>query len=298
MDSKKNLVLGAIKGYSFEQIRPFVVSLKRTAFDGDLVLFCNRVSSETRAALVDHGVKLESFQYRGSSSWNSWSRFWPMIAPVVRKLHGSPMARKMLRYIVPLQTARFFHYHDFLAKHESEYRQALLTDVRDVFFQDDPFSGLQSELMVFEEDSSLRLADEKEFNAPWIEQLFGPAALAQLGRFPILCSGTILGTAAALLRYLAEFEKLLVRAKSIAPAGSDQGVHNYLCRLLIDASVQISKNNFGPVLTMRPTLTGGVDFALSSSGQVLDSNGKVIPVLHQYDRHPELASSLIRTLVD
>jgi hypothetical protein len=204
----------------------------------------------------------------------------------------------MLRYIAPLQTARFFYYRDFLTAHESEYRNALLTDVRDVFFQDDPFVGFNGELTVFEEDANLRLADDKKFNAPWIEQLFGPLALAQLGQFPILCSGTILGTIEALLRFLEEFEKLLIRAKSIAAAGSDQGVHNYLCRLLIESSVQVSKNNFGPVLTMRPALKDGVDFTLSSRGQVLDLNGTVIPVLHQYDRHPELASSLIRKLAD
>ena len=178
MDNKKNLVLGAIKGYSFEQIRPFVVSLKRTPFDGDLVLFCSRVSAETRAALVEQGAKLVSFQYRGSSSWNSFSRFWPMIAPVVRKLHGSPMARKMLRYIAPLQTARFFLYRDFLAAHNSEYGNALLTDVRDVFFQADPFPGFNSELMVFEEDANLRLADDKRNSTLLGSSNFsGPAAL-------------------------------------------------------------------------------------------------------------------------
>jgi len=295
---KKNLVIGAVRGYRFEQLRPFVVSLKRTAFNGDLVLLWNSLIPETLAALNDHGVKLVHFSYRGSGALNSWSRFWPALAPIVRLGFGSALARKIFKSILPLQTARFFAYHDFLAAHADEYQHVLMSDVRDVLFQADPFSGFQGGLLVFEEDGKLPLADEKKCNAKWVEELFGPAALAGIGRFPILCSGTIMGDLQAMNRYLKEFEKLLGRARTVATGGSDQGLHNYLCRAIMEPWFQVSKNGAGPVLTMTPTLAAGVDFQISSNGQILDAGGLPVPVLHQYDRHPELAAGLLRKFAE
>jgi hypothetical protein len=295
MDSTKDLVLGAVYGYSFEQLRPFIVSLQRTAFNGDLVLLWKQLSSYTRDALRDHGVKLVPLKYRRSGSLNSWSRFWPVLAPVVRTLKGSTIARTILRWISPLQTSRFFAYHDFLAAHEGEYRYALITDVRDVVFQDDPFSGFEGGLMVFEEDANVRLFDETMYNAPWIEELFGRQALTQIGDFPILCSGTIMGTTEALISYLVAFERLLHQAMKIGTGGSDQGVHNYLCRFVMTSSFHVATNENGPILTMA-TLKKGVNFVVSDNGLILNSTGVPIPVLHQYDRHPELAKRLLQRL--
>jgi hypothetical protein len=298
MAEKRNLVMGAVRGYNFEQLRPFVVSLKRTTFDGDLVLLWNNLDPETLAALRSNGVKLVHFSYRGSGALNSWSRFWPILAPVVRLCNGSALARKILKSILPLQSARFIAYHDFLAAHPDEYQNVLVTDVRDVLFQADPFSGFKGGLLVFEEDGNVRLADEKMCNAKWVEKLFGPEALARIGRFPILCSGTVMGDSRAMTRYLMEFETLLCRARNVAIGGSDQGLHNYLCRFIMEPWFQVLRNGEGPILTMVPTLKTGVDFQVSGTGLVFDSNGLPVPVLHQYDRHPDLAAGLIRKLVE
>jgi hypothetical protein len=296
--AKRNLVLGAVRGYNYERLRPFVVSLKRTAFNGDLVLLWNSLSPETLADLKAQGVKLVHFSYRGSGALNSWSRFWPWLAPIVRIGNGSAWARKILKSILPLQTARFLACHDFLAAHQDEYQNVLITDVRDVLFQADPFSGFKGGLLVFEEDGKFLLADEKLHNAPWVEELFGPEALAKIGRFPILCSGTIMGSVESMIRYLIEFEKLLRRARTVGTGGSDQGLHNYLCRAILDPWFQVSTNGTGPVLTMTPSLQAGADFQVSSNGQILNANGLPVPVLHQYDRHLELAAGLLRKLAE
>jgi len=47
---------------------------------------------------------------------------------------------------------------------------------------------------------------------------------------------------------------------------------------------------------MVSTVKEGIDYKVSDVGQILNLNGLPIPVLHQYDRHPELAASLIRKL--
>ena len=215
---------------------------------------------------------------------------------MTRVLNGTQAARHILKYVLPLQTARFLAYHNFLAAHEADYRHVLLTDVRDVLFQDDPFLGFEGGLSVFEEDAGAPLVEETAHNARWIVELFGRKALARFGRLPILCSGTVMGTTQAVLRYLQAFERVLFQAKRIGSSGSDQGIHNYLCRFVIESSCHVATNGHGPIMTMGLIAGGGVDFAESSDGRILDSAGAVIPVLHQYDRHPELAARLLRRL--
>ncbi|MEI9864577.1 MAG: hypothetical protein WDN00_08495 [Limisphaerales bacterium] len=83
------------------------------------------------------------------------------------------------------------------------------------FFQADPFARFKGGLLVFEEDGELPLGEEKICNAKWVKALFGPEALAQIGHFPILCSGTVMGDIPAMLRYLNEFESLLSHAQSM-----------------------------------------------------------------------------------
>lgn len=297
MDKKPNLVLGAIRGYKFEQIRPFVVSLKRTSFNGDLVLLWNNLSPDTLAALEQHGVKLVHFTYRGSGALNSWSRFWPVISKLIRPINGSGLARRILKAILPLQTSRFFHYHDYLVAHRAKYGNVLITDVRDVMFQGDPFVNCNDGLLVFEEGDNALLADEKMFNAKWVEQLFGKGILDKIGRYPILCSGTVMGGIDAMINYLVKFETLLTQAREVGMGGSDQGVHNYLCRDVYATKIQVVKNGAGAVLTMVPWLAEGADFTVSNSGEILGLNGLPVPVLHQYDRHPALALKLVGQLV-
>jgi hypothetical protein len=293
MLKKRNLVLGVVRGYSFDKLKPFVFSLKNTAFNGDLVLLWNELSRETREDLQKHDVKLMHFSYRGSGALNSWSRFWPVLAPIVRLWPDSHFARKILKSIVHLMYLRFFVCRDFLAGNQNLYQNVLITDIRDVLFQADPFSGFKGGLLVFEEDPRIPLGDEKMCNSPWVEETFGREALSQIGGYPILCAGTTMGDTASIIYYLTQFENLVCRVNKIANGG-DQGIHNYLCRGIMRSKAVVSKNGEGPILTMVPSLKMGVDFSVSQDGFVLNPMGLPVPVLHQYDRYPDLVESLIR----
>ncbi len=284
----KNLVLGAVRGYTFEQLRPFVVSLRRSGFSGDLVLLWNTLSLETLAALGAHGVKLVPFRYRGSGTLNSWSRFWPWLSRLLPLLGNSWVAREILKAILPLQTVRFLHYHDYISAHCGDYDKVFITDVRDVFFQTDPFAGFEAGVGVFEEGDVRLIGEEREYNARWVEELFGRHEMERIAGYPVLCSGTIIGETGAILNYFERFEALLREARKVETGGSDQGVHNYLCRVVAPESVSVCKNGRTQVLTMGPQLKLGEDFKISSNGAICVSNGAPVPVLHQYDRHPAL----------
>ncbi len=298
MNTKKNLILGAVRGYRFNQLKPFVESLRRTTFNGDLILVSNELDAETCTELSACGVKLIPFQYRGSGALNSWSRFWPWMAPFLRLVGGSDVARSLMKQLLPLQTMRFFVYRDFLRSHSNLYENVLITDVRDVIFQKDPFEDFDGRLTVFEENPLLRLDHELQSNAPWIEALYGLEGLRKIGHFPILCSGTTMGSVPSLLAYLKAFEGLTVQAKDISLGGSDQGIHNFLCRHLPPEGLKIARNGEGPIFTMGSYMIQDREFRVNPDGNVTTMSGNLIPVLHQYDRFPELAETLLGSFAD
>jgi hypothetical protein len=290
---KKNLVLGAISGYSFEQLAPFIFSLRRTGFMGDIVFLYSRLSSGTLAELRKNDVHVVPLDYRGAGSLNSWSRFWPYIRLVMPVLSNTRAGRKIMKNITPLQTSRFYNYHDFIKRHANLYENVLITDVRDVIFQSDPFDNFnKQEIQCYEEDLSMK--DEGKFNLHWIEELFGKSESKFFLNETILCSGTILGPAPKMIEYFQAFEKLLLNVKSINIGGSDQGVHNYLIRKKLFTSCRVVSNGKNEVLTISP---GNVDsYPVDGRGFFIKPNSELIPIIHQYDRDERVHHSLINKL--
>ena len=100
-------------------------------------------------------------------------------------------------------------------------------------------SGTESEgeyFVFFMERKGIRIIDSKP-NMNWIEQCFGRSVMIEeFGHRPICCAGTMMGTAAAVQRYLQILSNLFVErhAANIAAKGwdqclklpSDQGLHN------------------------------------------------------------------------
>ncbi len=109
MRGDRNLIIGFWSGLPFGELEPFLASLRNTGFDGDLCIFVDNVTAETVRQLVAHGA-------------------------LVERLGQSAQIR------MTNQCGRFFAYLDFLARHEDRYRHVMLTDLRDVVFQSDPFA--------------------------------------------------------------------------------------------------------------------------------------------------------------
>src|SRR5947207_2279947 len=58
----KNLVIGLVKGYTFEKIRPFITSLRATDYDGDICLLYSDLDTGTVNSLRQYGVDLVPFE--------------------------------------------------------------------------------------------------------------------------------------------------------------------------------------------------------------------------------------------
>ncbi len=152
--------------------------------------------------------------------------------------------------------------------------------------EDYPFvPGAPSGITAFQENHRIKLRDEPT-NRRWMEQLFGDSAVAEVGDFPILCAGTILGDPQSLVDYVDRFFETLGGARDMWEAGVDQGVYNYVVRSGLLPRCQISRNGEGQVLTLGSAADD--DFGVDEAGMITNGAGRLVPVVHQYDRHPEL----------
>jgi len=290
MNNKANLVLGAVRGYSFEQLRPFVISLKRTKFHGDLVLLWNNLSPETLAALRDHGVILVPFEYHARGPLNFWSHFWPIIRLVEIFPISNPRRHAIYKRILNLTFVRYVHVLDFLEDNCNRYERILLTDVRDVVFQDDPFRDpLPGEITAFLESPKMKYGAEPLYNDPWMCQNYSKMKLRQLSGQRISCCGTVMGTEKGLLEYVRAFVGEIRKLRSVA-YGADTSIHNVLVRDVLRKQTALVENLQGAVATIACNASG--ELQLGTGGVVLDPLGRSVPVLHQYDRHPELVARI------
>ena len=250
----KNLILGLAAGYHYGDVRPFLASLDRVAYAGDLVLF---VSETTRDLdrMQQHPVTL---------------------VPVER----APGLTTM-----PYNGLRYFLYRDWLASCGRTYDRILISDVRDVVFQLDPFAfdwpnGLNCTL----EDRSVTVGG-CPFNSHWVREHLGADALARIADKPIACSGTSVADHDSMLEYLGLMtDRLAPPTLGERMAGFDQGVHNQLLHTGQVPSLTLHDNT-GPILTLAQTRE---EPPMDSLEFVLNEAGQRAHLVHQYDRKPEL----------
>lgn len=260
------LILGLAAGYHFGDVSPFILSLRETGFAGRCVLF---VSPTTRDVdrMREHGVEAVPFERSG------------------------PLAH------LPYNAWRYVLYRDYLARGPARHGPILLTDVRDVLFQADPFSVPWSPgLHVTLEDRRMTIGQCPHMRH-WMGGHLGEAAWQSIADRPISCSGTTVADHDAMLAYL-DLMLPLLATFSPAPrmAGYDQGVHNHLLHtgaLAAQAPVTVLDNT-GPILTLG--YTEG-EPAVDGQGRVLCAplpGGAPAPaaIVHQYDRKPGLHATV------
>ena len=141
---KKNLIIGIVKGYDFETIAPFILSLRKTNFKGDLVLFTSGIDKKTNNLLQKYGVKLIPFEkdYHYIKSPNNHK---------LPKKCSSEMSPNCSRYVM---------YYLYLLKNKQKYSKIMLADVRDVIFQLNPFDfDFNKKLYFFLEERKMHKKD-------------------------------------------------------------------------------------------------------------------------------------------
>jgi len=261
---ENQLILGLAAGYHYGDVRPFLVSLERAGYRGECVLF---VSETTRNLdrIGEHNVTLIHLE-------------WPA----------------GLKHL-PYNALRYFLYLNFLKASDRHFERILITDVRDVVFQLNPFDyswpeGINCTL----EDKRMTIG-ECPHNSHWIRRHLGKKAWTTIKDSHISCSGTTMADHDSMLKYL---ETLTAKLTPYTPgermAGYDQGVHNHLVHTGQFNELTF-QDNFGPILTLGYTRG---DPETDGKGFVLNEAGSRAHIVHQYDRKPELHKTIHRQYTD
>jgi hypothetical protein len=192
---------------------------------------------------------------------------------------------------------RWYLIHKYLTEHEAEHAAGgwvAAVDARDLWFQSSPFDWPRApgdELYVFyeqQEDGPATIA-ENAWNQEVIAACYNtsdPAVEAAL-QHPVSCSGTVMGSYAAMRRYVSLMsEEMLARSTDktcMETGGRDQGFHNMLLHtgaLARHMRVTAFDNEDGGLVR---TLGSGSVF-MDLTGRVLSNRGEPVSMVHQWDR--------------
>lgn len=293
MGERANLILAAATGYTPDKIRLFVQSLERVGFRGRLVLFVYRGQVAAMQALLRErapSLEVEFVVIRGIREHAKFIRScYKRLFELVPAERFPGLKRRMLRFQGAPHVARYFHYEDYLAAH-GEYTHVLLSDVRDVVFQDDPFLGVDQGLYLGMESPALTIATEP-FDRDWMLDAYGETMLERIGDRQVCCSGVTLGDAASMKTYVRQIlhEALQLPFSKMKTRIYDQAFHNKLLYCGELGTTVLCQ----PLQSLIATL-GCLDasqFVLSNDGMLLNEDGRAAPIVHQYDRHPVLVSA-------
>jgi hypothetical protein len=179
-----------------------------------------------------------------------------------------------------------------------------MIDVRDSFFQSDPFAIIpqkESAFYVYKGVESIQIS-QCGWNGGWVRDCFGEQILRDIGHNNIICSGVSIGTMDSVYEYLKLMDDILMGKKkstlsqqSLFPQcernGVDQGIHNVLVHKGMIKNLKIFSQRDSQVVNLQAKT------AIVNGKLVLNANGDKVAVVHQYDRYPELQKSLFNEYV-
>lgn len=258
----KNLIIGGCTNYGINQLKPWVLSVNETMPNADKVMCVGNASAETRQWLIDNNFKIID----------------------------------MPKLNVPVHVLRFLSIYEYLKEHWQEYDYVVTTDVKDVYFQTDPFTMLERKIKykLFAGSEGMLYKDE-----PWgndnLMQAYGPYIHEIYKNNKIYNVGTIGGSSEYVKDLVFNiFTNAIHRPIPIC----DQAVYNVLiqtqpykdCTFFAEQSdgwacqagttVDPSK-----IAQFRPFLTEEEPKFID--GLVKTCDGDTFSIVHQYDRVPE-----------
>lgn len=257
----RRLVIGAAVGFDVAQVRVFVESL-RANYAGDVLLLIRWPGVRVARYLKSRRVQvIRVFQTRSFT----------------RSVH----ARRYAIYLA------------FLRARLSRYDQVMISDVRDVVFQRNPFDGIASPNCHFYLESAVRTIGEDPTNSRWVRGCFSAHEAERLAACRISCSGITIGGTTAIIAYL----EMMVARIGVLPwriyrkigHGYDQAIHNYLVHLAPEIAGIVVENN-GHIATM--ALEPRTYYRLDRESLIHGPDGHLFAICHQYDRFPDLLKAV------
>jgi hypothetical protein len=249
LNGKKNLVMGFSSRMTFEDLERFIGSLRRTNFVGDICVFVDEMSPQAVITLLAHGILVERADRLSTPRMN-------------------------------LQSSRYFNYLEFLARNGEAYANVMISDLRDVVFQSDPFEKPLPAEIVFVQECCL--LGDSPVNHGWLTEAYGEAVAQNMRDCTVSCSGTTFGTVAGMQRYLVAMTTELAGLAGrdiLQVRGMDQGIHNYVIRMRPLRNAWLD-----PTDSLVATMHFVPDESIQTTPRGVLIDGRLVPVVHQWDR--------------
>jgi hypothetical protein len=177
VSTQHNLIIGAEYNVETADLRIFLASLRMSGCAADVVLFSGSIRKETALLAEKYGATFIAYDFA-----------------TLNQTHG------------PVGVHRFHLYRKFLESRQNLYDLVLHTDVRDVMFQDDPFSRIDSfGGGVFFLESNHLLIGTSPTNRGWMTDnctVYQREGMLQRTQHRLRsCSGNMFGTSHAVYWY-------------------------------------------------------------------------------------------------
>lgn len=299
MTKQKNIIIGSATGYSADLISSFVYSLEKTDFDGilTLIIYKEQMPEFVHAFSDIKNFKIE-FKVSTIGKFKSKSKYsgiykFKFIKNILKKIIGLTVNEavpdskiKALKITGYPHVSRFFEYKEVVESHP-DASHVLLSDVRDVFFQGNPFKDLGKGLFVGMENPDYTIGTE-QYNQKWIIDAYGDGFYNSAKDEQVSCSGVTIGDMNSIKVYINKMIEEFCKQpyQKMSERIYDQAMHN---KLLIT-------NDLADVTRCQPfesiIVTLGLypidQITINDQGLIINRNQKIIPIVHQHDRHPEL----------
>lgn len=289
-EEKKDLIIGYASKYTWDDLKCWINSIKKTDFSGDIILVSDNITKETIQELNYRSINLSLY---GKSDDRGDFVSEQNLAPHVN---------------------RFFYIWNTLKSLKKDYRFVITTDTRDVIFQKNPSIWLENNMVMHNlvaSSESLKYKDE-----PWgnnnLLSTFGPFYHNILKNEYIYNVGVIAGDMSHVTGMMSLiFQLSLNRPIPIV----DQAVYNFILRTEpYDQDTYFSSNidnwavNLGTAIQAVSAGSGDLGQAYIQNEDVRNSYLKAYDdhqvtfendlvmgldnlsytIVHQYDRAPEL----------
>lgn len=278
-----DIVIGMAQDIDPKNLVTFCLSLRKysSPSTSEVVLFMNSpVAQRSREIAEKSSITILEF---GTSEYSAVPG-----KEYLEKYHPSSLRWALI--------AKYFENENTRKK----YSKVLLIDVRDSYFQSDPFKiipdGVVNAFYVFKGVESVSIG-ACGWNGGWVRDCFGENILTEMGNNNIICSGVSIGTMDAVYEYLKSMEDILLNTKKSQLSidskfpfcernGVDQGVHNVLVYRNMIKYLSIMSESDGNVVNLQ----GKTANVLKK--RVTNLKGDIFPIVHQYDRYPDLQKAL------
>ncbi|WP_245134116.1 lipooligosaccharide outer core biosynthesis glycosyltransferase GtrOC6 [Acinetobacter nosocomialis] len=299
MIKQKNIIIGSATGYQADLISSFVRSLEKSDFDGVLVLI---IYQEQLAEFVTAFSHIKKFKidfkistigkfkskskYSGIYKFKFFKNILKRIISLTVNEENSASKIKALKITGYPHVSRFFEYKEIVESHP-DASHVLLSDVRDVFFQSNPFKNLGKGLLVGMENPAFTIGTE-QYNQKWILDAYGENFYNLAKDEQVSCSGVTIGDYESINVYINKMIEEFCKQpyQKMSERIYDQAMHN---KLLIT-------NELANAIRCQPfesiIVTLGLypidQIAVNDQGFIINRKQEIIPIVHQHDRHPEL----------